>query len=101
MPQQQTKVRSSAKVTYEKPKNYVVIMFNDNVTTMEFVVMILQKIFYKSDKDAESIMLKVHNDGQAIVGVYSLDMARTKVKRSMSLAQENDFPLLLTFEPEE
>lgn len=100
MPKQETSSRVKTRSKYKEPKKYVVIIFNDDFTTMDFVVMILMKIFHKTKEDAEQLMLKVHNEGQAAVGVYSYDMARTKVNLSMSMAQEKGFPLRLVFQPE-
>lgn len=79
---------------------YKVIIFNDDYTTMDFVVMVLQSIFNKEHKEAEELMLTVHNTGQAVVGVYTYDMARTRVERATMMAQDNGFPLRLTFQPE-
>lgn len=83
--------------TFEPPK-YDVIMHNDDVTTMDFVVMVLKRIFRKSDEDAEVLMLKIHNEGMAIVGTYSRDIAQSKADYTMTLAQQNGFPLKLTIQ---
>ncbi len=82
------------------PKLYKVIMFNDDITTMDFVVMILEKIFHKKQAEAEKIMLDVHNNGQAVVGIYSFDMAKTKVGQATMMAQDNGYPLRLVYQPE-
>lgn len=79
---------------------YKVIIFNDDYTTMDFVVMVLQRVFNKQAKEAEELMLTVHNTGQAVVGVYTYDIARTKVEIATTMAQDNGFPLRLTFQPE-
>lgn len=79
---------------------YKVIIFNDDYTTMDFVVMVLQRVFNKQAKEAEELMLAVHNTGQAVVGVYTYDVARTKVEIATTMAQENGYPLRLTFQPE-
>lgn len=75
-----------------------VIMHNDDETTMDFVVMVLQRIFRKSEQDAEIIMLKIHNEGAAIVGTYFKDIAVSKARYTMELARQNGFPLQLTTE---
>lgn len=98
MPQQLSDVRERIKYNY--PRLYKVIIFNDDVTTMDFVVMILQKIFHKSEKEAETLMLDVHNNGQAVVGVYTFDIAKTKVNQVSVIAKEKGFPLRLVFQPE-
>ena len=77
---------------------YNVIMHNDDVTTMDFVVYVLVKIFRKSEEDAETLMLKVHNEGSAIVGTYSQDIAQSKSNYTMNLAKANNYPLKLTIE---
>lgn len=81
-----------------EPKKYAVILHNDDYTTMEFVVEVLTVDFRKSQEEATAIMLKVHNEGKAIAGVYSLEIAETKVMRVMEKARKNKFPLKLTIE---
>ena len=93
MPQQQTNERIKERTRYNFPKLYKVI-------TMDFVVMILRKVFHKDEGEAERLMLDVHNNGQAVVGVYSYDMARTKVGQVTMMAQEKGFPLRLVYQPE-
>ena len=82
----------------KEPPMYNVIMHNDDVTTMDFVVYVLVKIFRKSEQDAETTMLKIHNEGSAIVGTYSQDIAQSKANYTMNLAKANNFPLKLTIE---
>ena len=82
----------------KEPPMYNVIMHNDDVTTMDFVVYVLVRIFRKSEDDAETLMLKVHNEGSAIVGTYSQDIAQSKANYTMNLAKANNFPLQLTIE---
>lgn len=86
------------KVKIKKPKNYKVIMHNDDYTTMEFVIEILVKIFNKSVLDAEKIMLDVHKKGRGVAGIYSYDIAMTKVATAMSMAKSQGFPFKLTTE---
>lgn len=86
------------KVKIKKPKNYKVIMHNDDYTTMEFVIKILVSIFNKSFIDAEKIMLDVHKKGRGIAGIYSYDIAITKVATAMSMAKSEGFPFKLTTE---
>ena len=68
---------------------------------MEFVVMILKQIFFKSEAEAEALMLQVHHSDKAVVGIYSYDVATSKVRKATNLAREAGFPLRLTVEPEE
>lgn len=73
-------------------------MHNDDVTTMDFVVMVLKRIFRKSEQDAESTMLKIHHEGSAVAGTYFRDIAKSKAEYTMALARTNGFPLKLTIE---
>jgi ATP-dependent Clp protease adaptor protein ClpS len=77
----------------KEPKMYKVILLNDDYTTMEFVVEILTDIFHKSVSEATKIMLDVHKKGQGLVGVYTYDIANTKINQTHKLAKENNFPL--------
>ena len=81
-----------------EPKMYRVILHNDHYTTMEFVVEILVKIFHKPAQEATRIMLDVHRRGSGHCGVYSLDIARTKVYQVHALARQYDFPLRCSVE---
>jgi ATP-dependent Clp protease adaptor protein ClpS len=76
-----------------EPKMFRVILHNDHYTTMEFVVEILVNIFHKPAREAKRIMLDVHRCGSGDCGVYSLDIARTKVSQVYALARQHDFPL--------
>ncbi len=82
-----------------KASRYKVIMHNDDVTTMDFVVQVLQEVFYKKAADAEQIMLQIHHFGSAVVGVYTYDVAKTKIQRVEMLARIEGFPLRLTMQP--
>jgi ATP-dependent Clp protease adaptor protein ClpS len=86
------------KVKIKKPKQYKVIMYNDDFTTMEFVINILIAVFNKKLVEAEKIMLDVHKKGKGVAGIYSYDIAITKVSMAMSMAKENEFPFKLTVE---
>jgi ATP-dependent Clp protease adaptor protein ClpS len=81
-----------------KPKMYRVILHNDHYTTMEFVVEILVKIFHKPAQEASRVMRDVHRRGSGQCGVYSLDIARTKVSQVHTLAKQHDFPLRCSYE---
>lgn len=98
MPQQKTSEKIKERTSYKLPRLYKVIIFNDDVTTMDFVVMILRKVFYKDEAEAEKLMLDVHNNGQATVGIYTYDMARTKVGQTHMMAKEKGFPLRLVYQ---
>ena len=91
-------VKEHAKIKIQEPKQYDVIMLNDDFTTMEFVVEILIDIFHKDAVNAEAIMMKVHKNGQAVVGRYPYDIALTKVNTAMARAEAEGFPFRLKVE---
>jgi len=80
------------------PKMYAVIMFNDDYTPMDFVVYLLIKVFRKNQIDAAEIMMDVHQKGQCTVGIYSFDMASTKMIHSQRLAESAGHPLKITID---
>lgn len=80
------------------PPMYQVVLLNDDFTPMEFVVMILQKYFRKDQKASIQIMLKVHCEGKAICGVYTRDVAMTKVKQVNTHAKQAGHPLRCVME---
>lgn len=84
----------------EKPPLYKVLLHNDDFTTMEFVVYILNTVFHRSEADSVLIMLKVHNEGVGIAGVYTYEVATMKAEKAMNLAKANEYPLLCTVEEE-
>ena len=77
----------------KEPKDYVVILLNDNFTTREFVVEVLKLVFHKNPEEARTIMLRVHNNGRGVVGVYTWDIATTKANQVHALAKEYEYPL--------
>lgn len=88
------------KINIKKPKLYKVIMHNDDYTTMEFVIEVLTKIFKKSAIDATKIMYDVHRKGAGVAGIYTYDIAKTKLKQAMDLAEKSGFPFKLSMEEE-
>jgi ATP-dependent Clp protease adaptor protein ClpS len=76
-----------------EPKEYVVVLLNDNYTTRDFVVDILMIVFHKNPVEAKAIMLNVHNNGRGVVGNYTWDIAQTKVNQVHSIAKQYNFPL--------
>ena len=82
------------------PPMYKVLLHNDDYTTMEFVVLVLQKFFHKSHDEAEQIMLKVHHEGVGLCGVYTYEVAETKVVQVLRFAKDQGHPLKCTMEPE-
>jgi ATP-dependent Clp protease adaptor protein ClpS len=81
-----------------KPPLYKVLLHNDDYTTMEFVVMILQSIFGKPPGEAVQIMLHIHRRGMGVAGVYTHEVAETKVAQVTALAEKNEYPLKCTLE---
>ncbi len=93
-------VMEETKPVTKKPSMYRVLMLNDDYTPMEFVVMVLERFFSKSSDEAVTIMLHVHQKGVGVCGVYSYEIAETKVDQVMDLARENHHPLQCTLEKE-
>lgn len=81
------------------PPMYQVVMLNDDFTPMEFVIVVLQEFFGKDREQATQIMLKIHMDGRGVCGVYSKDIAATKVDQVMQAAQQAGHPLQAVSEP--
>ena len=84
----------------ERPRMWRVLLHNDDYTTQEFVVWILESIFNKPRAEAFTIMMSVHRSGLGVAGVYTHDVAETKLKAARQRAEEHEFPLLVTMEPE-
>lgn len=97
-PQEDTGVLVEDEIRTEEPKMYKVILLNDNYSTMEFVVLILEQVFKKSPAEAQQIMLNVHEQGAGIAGIYTKDIAETKIAIVHQTARANEFPLKCTME---
>jgi len=82
-----------SELSLSEPKQYKVILLNDDYTSMEFVIDILMTIFHKSYQESEAIMLDVHKKNRGICGVYTYEIAETKVSQVSHLAREQGFPL--------
>ncbi len=100
MPQEQSSIRERQHTDLREPRRYKVIIFNDDFTTMDFVVKILTTVFLKSQAEAEALMLAVHKSTKAVVGIYTYDIALSKVQKATRMARDEGFPLRLTCEPE-
>jgi ATP-dependent Clp protease adaptor protein ClpS len=84
----------------KKPELYKVLLLNDDYTTMDFVVEVLESIFHKAPAEAFRIMMAVHTQGKGLCGVYPHEVAETKVEAVVESARENGFPLRAAMEPE-
>ena len=94
--EQKTKLDQRQKLGLKKPSEYAVVIWNDDITTMEFVVSVLTRVFGKTSQDAAQLMMEVHEAGQGIAGVYTYDTAITKKARADAMSAEKGFPLRLT-----
>ena len=84
----------------ERPRMWRVLLHNDDYTTQEFVVWVLESVFRKPRAEAVEVMMHVHLSGIGVAGIYTHDVAETKVKTTRQLAEEHEFPLLVTMEME-
>ena len=95
---QDSSVLAPERAKAKPPRMYKVILFNDDYTTMDFVIEVLQRFFAMNRERAMQIMLKVHNEGSAVCGVYSLDVAETKVTQVSEFAKQHGHPLRCSME---
>lgn len=100
MPKQQSSIQERQRIDLREPRQYKVIIHNDDFTTMEFVVLILTNVFFKSQAEAETLMLQVHHSDKAVVGIYTYDVALSKVQKATRMARDAGYPLRLSYEPE-
>ena len=91
-----TESRSKAKL--KPPPLYRVLIHNDDFTTMDFVVFVLQTVFQRTEADAVRVMLQVHTQGVGVAGTYTYEVAEMKAAKAMALAQAHEYPLLFTTE---
>ncbi len=99
-PRESTLAESRQDQKLARPRLWRVLLHNDDYTTQEFVVWILETIFGKPSAEAMLIMLSVHRSGVGVAGVYTHDIANTKMRAARDVAQTHEFPLLVTIEPE-
>jgi ATP-dependent Clp protease adaptor protein ClpS len=93
-----TDSRSDQKL--ERPRMWRVLLHNDDYTTQEFVVWVLESVFRKPRAEAVEVMMRVHRAGIGLAGVYTHDVAETKLRKTRQMAEEQEFPLLVTMEPD-
>lgn len=82
----------------DHPKKYAVILHNDDYTSMDFVIEVLRRFFHKTKEESEAIMWKVHREGRGVAGIYSFEIAETKVAQVTEAARARGFPLKCTLE---
>jgi ATP-dependent Clp protease adaptor protein ClpS len=99
--ERQTGLALEERTRTRKPPMFKVLLHNDDYTTKEFVVWVLQSVFHRGESDAIAIMNHVHASGVGIAGVYSYEVAETKVAKTMQLAKSHEYPLQLSIEPSE
>ncbi len=94
-------VKSSSRTEVEitEPLNYYVIMHNDDSTPMDFVIDVLVEIFHHDEQTAYDLMMKIHQEGKAIVGMYNMEIAEQKVSDVEFVAKAHNYPLKSTVEP--
>ena len=101
MPQEQSNLKERQRTDIREPKRFKVLLHNDDFTTMDFVVKVLKQVFVLTGEKAEALMMKVHKEGKAAVGLYTYDIAASKARRVSNMAREEGFPLRVTIEPED
>lgn len=93
-------VVQESKPKLQRPPMFKVILLNDDYTPMEFVVIVLERFFQKNREEATRIMLHVHQRGIGVCGIFTREVAESKVRQVMSFSSENQHPLQCTMEPE-
>jgi ATP-dependent Clp protease adaptor protein ClpS len=99
-PRTGTTTKTRVKPRLQPPSLWKVLLHNDDYTTQEFVVWVLETVFRKPEPEAVRIMLDVHKRGKGVAGIYPFDVADTKVAQVKTVAEQHEFPLLCTLEPE-
>jgi ATP-dependent Clp protease adaptor protein ClpS len=89
---------AEAEEKVEQPPLFKVLLHNDDYTTMEFVVHVLESVFAMSEEQAIQVMLNVHLRGIGVAGIYTFEIAEMKVEKATAMAREQEFPLLVTME---
>lgn len=95
-----SEVITESDIKLEKPKLFKVILHNDDFTTMEFVMFILSHVFLREEPEAFAIMMKVHQEGIGVAGIYTYEVATMKAEKAMNLARAREYPLFCSVEEE-
>lgn len=98
--QEDDSVATVVREEVKRPNLYKVLLHNDDYTTMDFVVFVLQKFFLKTMEEAQKVMLEVHEKGMGVCGIYTHEVAESKVYKVLQTAKENGHPLRCTLEDE-
>lgn len=93
-------IELSDDIQTQEPKKYKVLLLNDDYSTMDFVIDVLIKVFRKNPNEAQAIMLSVHQNGKALCGIYTYEIASTKVAQVKNLARQKGYPLKAIMEEE-
>lgn len=93
-------IELSDDIQTQEPKKYKVLLLNDDYSTMDFVIDVLIKVFRKNPNEAQAIMLSVHQNGKALCGIYTYEIASTKVAQVTNLARQKGYPLKAIMEEE-
>ncbi|NOX15116.1 MAG: ATP-dependent Clp protease adaptor ClpS [Epsilonproteobacteria bacterium] len=100
MPRVEIENEYESELETQEPKLYKVMLLNDDYTSMDFVIMVLIEVFHQSSEKATAIMYNIHEIGSGLCGVYTYEIAETKIAQVHTLAKENQFPLRATMEEE-
>lgn len=97
----ETTIQTETNVELRSPKLWTVTIMNDDFTPMDFVIEILMGVFRKSEQESEEMTIRVHHEGKAVVGIYTKDVATTRVERAMLICEREKHPLELRAEAAE
>ena len=100
-PQRGVALRSRTEKKISRPRMYRVLIHNDDYTPMDFVVRLLETVFHMTTSRATAVMRHIHNNGVGVAGVFTHEVAETKVAQVHMLARKNDHPLMASMEPED
>ena len=89
-----TSIKTAVKTRVKKPRMFKVVVINDDFTTFEFVVEVLRQFFHKSKEEATQLTITIHNEGRAVAGIYSRDLAETKAQQVRTHARQHGHPLM-------
>lgn len=99
MAQEKTGQAIEERIETANPENYEVVMHNDDFTPMDFVTHVLMRLFFHPQSVAEALMMRIHTQGEAVVGTYVYDVALSKQHKATELARANDYPLRISVRP--